>query len=144
MATALQRQRMAAVRSALELLRHQQFTAGCNLVVLGGACAPSTNYDTGVFNNIDNKNFDSDTLASPHLLPPPCTLIDRHLVVCGGVIATTHTRLDVPIPTLALCGTNISHSRHILRNRPLRPPCIGALALVVPARFGLWHRTGIG
>jgi len=119
-------------------------------VVLGGACAPSTNYDTGVFNNIDNKNFDSDTLASPHLLPPPCTLIDRHLVVCGGVIATTHTRLDVPIPTLALCGTDeyFTLSPHFAQptsSTPLhRRTCSGgACPLWVLAPHGHWLSTDV-
>jgi len=144
MATARQFARMAAVRSALELLRQPRFTPGYGLVVLGGACAPSTKIDTSVFNNIDSKNFDFDVLATPHSPLSPNAFPSRHLVVCGGVITTAHTQANSTILTLTKCSTVFPCSFCISRPRPSLPPCTDAICSVVPGRFWLWPRTGIG
>jgi hypothetical protein len=140
MATARQFARMAAVRSALGLLRQRQCTTGCSLVVLGGACAPSTGIDISVCNNIDNESSDYDDFNSPHFPPltsTSCAPLGRHLVVPGGA-------------TLSPPCTNIYFTLY-LKDRVLprrifhpRSTCIDPLALVVPGRFWLWHRTGIG
>ena len=144
MASARQITRMAAVRSALELLRPQQFTTGYGLVVLGGAYTPSTKIDTSVFNNIDCKSFDSYDFASSHSSLSPIAFLGRHLVVSGGVLATTNTHLDHSIDALALCGTFLVRTHRIFRPQPSRPPFTDPICSVVPSRFWLWPRSGIG
>ena len=144
MASARQIARMAAVRSALELLRNRRFTTGYGLVVLGGACAPSTKIDTSVFNNIDSKNFDFDVLATPHSPLSPNAFPGRHLVVCGRVITTAHTQADSPILAFATCKAIIPFSSRILRLRPSRPPSTVAFSLVVLGYFQEWPRAGMG
>ncbi|KAK3283717.1 hypothetical protein CYMTET_8610 [Cymbomonas tetramitiformis] len=143
MASLRQIARMAAVRSALELLRHRQFTAGYSLVVLGGAYAPSTKIDTSVFNNIDHENFDFNTLSPPHSSLSPGAPLCRHLVVsAGGAITTASPLSIIPFEFLPMASITFPHRSFHLP--PPYPLFSDAFALVVPGRFWLWHRVGIG
>jgi len=144
MATLRQRARMDALRSALELHRHRHFNAGCNLVVLGGACAPSTKIDTSVCDNSDHEDFASSDFASPQSLLSPGTPLGRHLVGSGGDIATAHTHLNSPIVTFVVCATASRQAHRNFRPRPSHPPCTDAIYAVVPGHFQLWPRTGVG
>ena len=139
-----QRVRMAAVRSALEVLRHRQFTTGYGLVVLGGAYAPSTKIDTNVFDNIDHKDFDSFDFISSQSSLSPGTPLGRHLVVSGGDITTAHTHLNSSIDTLTKCGTSLVHTLCIFQSRTPLPLCTDTFGSVVPGRFWRWSRAGIG
>ena len=141
MATVRQIARMAAVRSALGLLRQQRFTPGYGLVVLGRACAPSTTFDTSLFDNIDNDTFDLDEFISPPLVPSSCAPPGRHLVVPGGATTLSPPGTDAGF-TLGV--KNYVLPCRIFHTRPPRSTCIDVLALVVPSRFRLWHRRGIG
>jgi len=138
MASLQQRKRMGALRSALGLLRQRQFTTGYSLVVLGGACAPSTKIDTSNFDNLDSDTFDLGDFISPPLVPGPCAPPGRHLVVPGGAAALS------PPYTYAGLTLGLKNDRLSRRNFHARTRCIDTLALVVPGRFRLWHRTGIG
>ena len=113
-------------------------------MVLGGAYTPSTKIDTSVFNNIDCKSFDSYDFASPHSSLSPIAFLGRHLVVSGGVLATTNTHLNHSIDTLALCGTFLVRTHRIFRPQPSRPPFTDPICSVVPSRFWLWPRSGVG
>ncbi|KAK3286238.1 hypothetical protein CYMTET_6195 [Cymbomonas tetramitiformis] len=146
MAASLQRVRMAAMRSALVSLRlhRQHLTPGYVLVVSGGACSPSTNLDSDIFDLIDNKDFDSYDIASPHSPLSPDASLGRRLVVCGGVITTSHSHSDSSILAFAVYNVFVARTHRIFHLRPSRPPYFGSSALVVPRRCGLWPRLGIG
>ena len=144
MATLRQRARMDALRSALELHRHRHFNAGCNLVVLGGACAPSTKIDTNVFDNSDHEGFDFDTLSSPQSSLSLGATLCRHLVVSGGVVTTAYTHLESPIVSFAVCDTKGPRTCSIFIPCPSRSPYAGAFCLVVLGYILEWPRAGMG
>ncbi len=144
MASSRQRTRMSAVRAALNLLRQQRFAAGYNLVVLGGACAPSTEIDTSVFDNGDHENFDFDTLSSPQSSLSLGATLCRHLVVSGGVVTTAHTHLESPIVSFAVCDTKGPRTCSIFIPCPSRSPYAGAFCLVVLGYILEWPRAGMG
>jgi len=139
MATALQRQRIAAVRSALTLLRQRHFTAGYALVVSGSACAPATNNSFDI-NTINSENFDANMIVSPPIPASPLAPLRRHLVVPGGAtpfaLLNPNARRDILWPPLAAYSAS--------RLPPTYPTAQDAFTLVVPSRFWLWHRKGIG
>ena len=144
MASSRQRARMAAVQSALDLLRQRRFITGYNLVVLGGACAPSTKFDTSVFDSIGRRDFDPSDFAYPRSSLSPIALLGRHLVVSGGVLTTANTHPNRSIDTLAKCGTFLVHTRCNLQPRPSLPPFTDTFYSVVLGHFQLWPRTGVG
>ena len=140
MATTRQFARMAAVRSTLGLIRHRQLTPGYNLVVSGGAYAPDTKPLSDNFTINKNESlvpYDVDSPHFPPLTPASCAPLGHHLVVAGGV-------------TLSPPCTNVYFALdlndHVLPHRIFHPrcACIDPLALVVPGRFWLWRRAGIG
>ena len=140
MATLRQRARMDALRAALQLLRQRQFTAASSLVVSGGAYTPGTKPLSDNFTINENESFVPDDFSSPHFSPfspASCAPPGRHLVVAGG--ATLSPPCTDIYFTLYL-------KDHVLPHRIFHPrsTCIDPLALVVPGRFWLWHRIGIG
>ncbi|KAK3242829.1 hypothetical protein CYMTET_47500 [Cymbomonas tetramitiformis] len=132
---------MAALHSTLNLLRRRHFISGYTLVVSGGACAPNINFDTNI-SVVDDKHSDFHDLISP--LPSPSTYAPpgHHLVVSGGAIAATSPLMIVPFGFLPMHSS--TSPLRIFYSPPPYPLFIDAFALVVPGRFWLWHRTGIG
>jgi len=135
---------MAAVQSALQLLRKQRFIPGYNLVVSGGACAPDTKIDTENFTDIANEYADSCDLGNPHSSLSTGESYGRHLVVCGGVLTTTHTHLNLSIFAFAKCNFSNPCTLRIFQPQPSLPPCTDAICAVVPGHLQLWPRTGVG
>ncbi|KAK3283324.1 hypothetical protein CYMTET_8974 [Cymbomonas tetramitiformis] len=141
MASLRQRARMAAVRSALDLLRRQHLPFGCGLVVPGGAYTPSTKLESIAF-AINNECFDSFDFVPPLPSPSPCTPPVHHLVVCGDVATPTSPLTIVPFEPFPV--RSIAPPYRIFHLPPPQPLLIDAFALVVPGYFWLWHRTGVG
>ena len=145
MATARQRARMATIRSALAYLREHQrhFTSGCGLVVSGGVTTPDANLNSDI-SAITNECSDSNALTPPLHSPPSDAPPVHHLVVSGG--ATTPTPpLAIPFCDDHALGISFGvPPRRIFLFPPPYPHFIDAFALVVPGRFWLWHRTGVG
>ncbi|KAK3278137.1 hypothetical protein CYMTET_13912 [Cymbomonas tetramitiformis] len=142
MASLRQHARMCALRSTLHLLRQRQFTTGHDLVVPGGACAPGTESDSGIFDLNDNKDFDSYKLASPHSPISFGTTFGRQLVVCGGVVTTSHTHLNLSIFAFTECSFSTRGTLRIFKPQP--SPYTDTIRAVVPGHFRLWPRTGVG
>ncbi|KAK3278056.1 hypothetical protein CYMTET_13976 [Cymbomonas tetramitiformis] len=143
MSTKRQRARMAAVRSALLSLRvhRHPFTAGYVLVVPGGACAPGTNHNDNILDDNDETN-DFHDFVSPLPSPSPYAPSGRHLVVSGGAITTASPLSIIPFEFLPMASITFPH--RIFHLPPPYPLFSDAFALLVPGRFWLWHRVGIG
>ncbi|KAK3238007.1 hypothetical protein CYMTET_51944 [Cymbomonas tetramitiformis] len=141
MSSLRQRARMGAIRSTLRLLRQREFPTGFGMVVFGGAYAPDTKHasDNSAF---DNKHFDTNDFIPPLPSPSPYAPPSHHLVVSGGVVAPTSPFTIIPLEPFPMRSTASLH--RIFRRPPPTATHIIALALVVPGRFWLWHRTGIG
>ena len=138
MANALQRQRMAAIRSALALHRHRHFTPGYGLVVSGGAYAPDTNNSFATYAT-NNENFVPNDIVSPPL--PTTPLVWRHpclVVPCGA------RHFPCPLPNAGSSDILPLAVYSASRLTPTYPAAQDAFTLVVPGRFRLWHREGIG
>ena len=145
MATARQRVRMAAIRSALDIVRKHQrhFTSGCGLVVFGGATTPDTTLSSDV-SAITDERSDYYALTPPQSSPPSYTPPVHRMVVSGGAIAPTPP-LAIPFFGTHALGVNFGvPPRRIFPFPPLYPHFIDAFALVVLGRFWLWHRAGVG
>ena len=142
MATECQRARMAAVRSALvNLQEHQRhFTSGCGLVVSGGATTPDARLNSDI-SDIANERSDRCALAPP---PPSCTPPGRRMVVSGGATAPTSPLTIPSVDARAMAPSFGVPPRRIFPFPPPYPHFIDAFALVVPSRFWLWHRAGVG
>jgi len=144
MATLRQRTRMGALGAALRLLRQRQFTPGYSLVVSGGAYTPGTKPLSDNFTINENESSVPDDLASPHFSPltsASCAPPGRHLVVAGGAATLYPPCIDFDF---ALGLRSCVLPCRMFRTHPTCPTCIGSFALVVPGRFWLWHRAGIG
>ncbi len=141
MATTRQRVRMATIRSALDIVRahRQHFTSGCGLVVSGGATTPDARLNSDI-SDIANERSDRFALTPP---PPSCTPPVRHMVVSGATAPTPP--LTIPSVDAHALGAGFGvPPRRIFPFPPPYPHFIGAFALVVPGRFWLWHRAGVG
>ncbi|KAK3237589.1 hypothetical protein CYMTET_52347 [Cymbomonas tetramitiformis] len=141
MASLRQRARMAAVRSALDLLRQRHLPLDCSLVVPSGAYTPSTKLESIAF-AINNECFDSFDFVPPPPSPSPCTPPLDRLVVCGDVATPTSPLSIIPFEFLPMASIAFPH--RIFHLPPPYPLFSDAFALVVPGRFWLWHRVGIG
>ncbi|KAK3250647.1 hypothetical protein CYMTET_39967 [Cymbomonas tetramitiformis] len=113
MASPSQRARMAAGRSAVELLQQRRFLTGYNLVVYGGACAPSAKAHSDNFSIDECNDFDFYTLSSPHSPLPLDASLARRVVVSGGVVTMPHTNLD---PTFV--AIHVSAKAKMVHNHP--------------------------
>ncbi|KAK3243329.1 hypothetical protein CYMTET_46999 [Cymbomonas tetramitiformis] len=133
---------MVALHSTLNLLRQRHFTSGNALVVSGGACAPDINLDTNI-SVVDDELSDFHDFISPLPSPSPYTPPSHHLVVSGGAIALTSPLAIVPFGFLPMHSIT-SPLRIFVHFPPPYPLSIDAFAMVVPGRFWLLHRTGIG
>ncbi len=145
MATTRQRVRMATIRSALDVVRahRQHFTSGCGLMVSGGATAPDARLNSDI-SDVANERSDYYALTPPHPSPPSYTPPVHRMVVSGGAIAPTPP-LAIPFFDAHALGVSFGvPPRRIFPFPPPYPHFIDAFALVVPGRFWLWHRAGVG
>ncbi|KAK3278286.1 hypothetical protein CYMTET_13763 [Cymbomonas tetramitiformis] len=147
MSTGPQRARMASVRSVLISLRvhRQHFTTGYGLVVPGGACALGTSHDDNIMGN-NNETFDFHDFISPLASPSSYAPLGHHVVMSGGAITPTSpfTPTIIPFDYVPFHAIAPSHRIFHLRHLPSPSSWTHSLWLVVPGRFWLWHRVGIG
>ncbi|KAK3253518.1 hypothetical protein CYMTET_37245 [Cymbomonas tetramitiformis] len=137
-----QNARMPTVHSALASFRvHRWHPApGYGLVVSGGAYAPDTNIESIAFADDDDSEHDELRPQHPPLSAPPFVPLGHCVVVCGGVT----TSIPPILPSAcALIGGRVG-ARRIFHLPSPCPLFVDASALVVPGRFWLWHRTGVG
>ena len=138
MATALQLRRITAIRSALESFHQQHPTPGYCLVVSGGAYAPDTNKPFAI-SAANSENFVPNIFVSPPLPTTPTPTLCHHMVVPSGALPHSIPSHNASCFVLAPLAVNLPS-----RLPPTYPTAQDAFTLVVPSRFWLWHRKGIG